>query len=110
NRTVFSQPIKTNSGYAIPYLFPLRTNFGDAQGQCGSGVEIWLKLISIRNDSIFIKRDELVQSCQHDIYLQDNGDGKIENAFQLQNSKIIIRWLSHPNNNRDSYSETISLE
>ncbi|MBP4045094.1 hypothetical protein [Chromobacterium violaceum] len=110
NRVIFSQPIKTKGGYAIPYLFPLRTNSGGAQGQCGSGVEIWLKIISVKNDSILVGRDELVQSCQHDIYLQDSGDGKIENAFQLENGKIIIKWLSHPSHNGDGYSEAISLD
>ncbi|QND83294.1 Uncharacterized protein ChrSV_1067 [Chromobacterium vaccinii] len=110
NRVIFSQPIKTKGGYAIPYLFPLRTNSGGAQGQCGSGVEIWLKIISVKNDSILVGRDELVQSCQYDIYLQDSGDGKIENAFQLENGKIIIKWLSHPSHNGDGYSEAISLD
>lgn len=110
NRVIFAQPIKTKGGYVIPYLFPLRTNSGGAQGQCGSGVEIWLKIISVENNSILVRRDELVQSCQHDIYLQDSGDGKIENAFQLEKGKIIIKWLSHPINNGEGYSEAISLD
>lgn len=110
NKPLFSKPLKASNGYAIPFLFALRTNSGDARGQCGSGVEIWLKIISVRNDSILAKRNELVQSCQYDIYLQDTGDGKIENAFQEKDGKIVIKWLSHPKGNGDGYSEVISVE
>ncbi|UTH73759.1 hypothetical protein [Chromobacterium sp. IIBBL 290-4] len=109
NRAIFSHPIKTLSGYAIPYLFTLRTNSGDTKGQCGTGIEAWLKIIVVDKDSIAVKKNELVQSCQYDMYLQDKGDGRIENAFQEKNGAIVVKWLSHPKNNGDDYSEAIPL-
>ncbi|MCD4486552.1 hypothetical protein LQR31_18920 [Chromobacterium vaccinii] len=110
NKFLFSQPIKNKNSFFIPTLFALRTNSGSTNGQCGSGVEIWLKVIAVQGDLITIKSNELVQSCENDIYLQDNGNGKIEDAFQEDDGRIIVKWLSHPKNNGDSYSQSIQLD
>lgn len=110
NKFLFSKPIKIGNAFFIPTLFATRTNSGTTSGQCGSGIEVWLNIIAVQGNSIAIRRSELVQSCQNDIYLQDTGNGKIEDAFQETSGKIIVKWLSHPKNNGDSYSEAIQLD
>lgn len=110
NKFILPKPIKNKNGFFIPALFALRTNSGSTNGQCGTGTEIWLKVIKVKNSSVSINNSELVQSCENDIYLQDNGSGKIEDAFQEVEGEIIVKWLSHPQNNGDSYSQTIPLD
>jgi hypothetical protein len=73
-----------------------RTNGGDGGGQCGSGAEVYLKVLDIRANTPKIIASHLIESCDQSIDLTSDGnDVNKFSAFSVENGGIKLSFLSY---------------
>ena len=89
--------IKIKGKKYIGLTYSHRTRSNNGAGACGSGSEDFFSALEINQGKINIINNFLIQSCEFNYLIDDNGGNELHLAKINDKNEIIFNWLSNPN-------------
>lgn len=91
------KPILIGNTEYIPLIYSMRTHSGSFSGECGTGVEDYLAVISLTSTGHFKKVfSHLISSCAQSLSYDDNATRQPNGAVYVQDEYIYFDWYIHP--------------